>query len=53
MDLPHAGKAVIVEVDDTCFRILDQHETMLMVVPRTNTEEVTHYTAYGHKAARA
>jgi transposase InsO family protein len=51
--LPHAGKTVTVEVDDTCFRILDQHETMLTVVPRTNTEEVTRFKAYGHKAARA
>jgi transposase InsO family protein len=51
--LPHAGKTVTVEVDDTCFRILDQHDTMLTVVPRTNTEEVTRYKAYGHKAARA
>ena len=42
-----------VEVDDTRFRILDQHDTMLTVVPRTNTEEVTRYKAYGHKAARA
>ena len=38
---PHAGKTVTVEVADTCFRILDQHETMLGVVPRINTEEVT------------
>jgi hypothetical protein len=51
--LPNAGKTVTVEVDDTRFRILDQHDTMLTVVPRTNTEEVTRYKAYGHKAARA
>jgi hypothetical protein len=51
--LPHAGKTVTVEVDDTRFRILDQHDTMFTVVPRTNTEEVTRYKAYGHKAARA
>ena len=47
--LPHAGKTVTVEVDDTTFRILDQHETMLAVVPRTNTEEVTRFKAYGHR----
>jgi transposase InsO family protein len=47
--LPHAGKTVTVEVDDTSFRILDQHETMLAVVPRTNTEEVTRFKAYGHR----
>jgi hypothetical protein len=54
--VPPAARARLrgaVEVDDTCFRILDQHNTMLTVVPRTNTEEVTRYKAYGHKAARA
>jgi hypothetical protein len=39
--LPHAGKTVTVGVDDICFRIL---------VPRTNTEEVTRYKAYGHRS---
>jgi hypothetical protein len=29
--------------DDTCFRILDQHDTMLTAAPRTNTEVVTRY----------
>jgi hypothetical protein len=50
---PHAGTTVAVEVDDAYCGILDQHDTMLTVVPRTNTEEVTRYKAYGHKAARA
>jgi hypothetical protein len=49
---PHAGKTVTVEVNDTCFRILDQHGTMLKVVPRTNTTEVTRYKAYGHTERR-
>ncbi len=41
--LPRAGKTVTAELDDTCFRILDQHDTMLTVVPRTDTAEVTRY----------
>ncbi len=49
---PHAGKTVTVEVSDTCFRILDQHGTMLKVVPRTNTTEVTRYKAYGQTDRR-
>jgi transposase InsO family protein len=49
----HAGLTVTVEVDDTTFRILDQHETMLAVVPRTNTEEVSRFKAYGHRAGSA
>jgi hypothetical protein len=52
---PHAGMPVTVEVDDTCFRILDQHDTILTVMPRTNTKEVTRYKArrgcYGQPAA--
>jgi hypothetical protein len=44
---------VTVEVDDTCFRVLDQHDTRLTVVPRTHAEEVTRYKACGRKAARA
>jgi transposase InsO family protein len=51
--LPHAGRIVTVEVDDERFRILDEHETMLCVVPRTTTEEVTRFKAYGHRAAGA
>jgi hypothetical protein len=51
--LPHARKTVTVEVGDTCFRILDEHETILKVVPRANTEEVTRFKAYGHKADSA
>jgi transposase InsO family protein len=51
--LPHAGKIVTVEVEDERFRILDQHETMLCVVPRTTTEEVTRFKAFGHTAVGA
>jgi hypothetical protein len=47
---PHARKIVTVEVEDACFRILDEHESILCVVPRTNTEEVTRFKAYGHRA---
>jgi len=37
---PHAGTTVTVEVDDTYCRILDQHDTMPTVVPRTNLRGV-------------
>jgi hypothetical protein len=47
---PYADKTVAVEVDDTCFRVLDRRDTMLTVVPCTNTEEVTRYKVYGQKA---
>jgi hypothetical protein len=43
---------VTVEVEETRFRIIDEHGTMLCVVPRTNTEEVTRFKAYGHRAAK-
>ncbi|GAA3610568.1 hypothetical protein GCM10022236_10290 [Microlunatus ginsengisoli] len=51
--LPHAGKIVTIEIGDDHFNIYDQHETMLCMVPRTTTKEVTRYKAYGHKAASA
>jgi hypothetical protein len=31
--LPHAGKIVTLDVEETHFRISDEHETMLSVVP--------------------
>ena len=45
--MTHARKIVTVEVDQTVFRILDSTGTVLTVVPRTNTEEVTRHKAYG------
>ena len=45
--MTHAGKIVTIEVHDTVFRILDSAGTVLTVVPRTNTEEVTRHKAYG------
>ena len=51
--LPHAGQTVTVDVEETRFRVLDQNETMLTVVPRTNTREVTRHKAYGHTSRRA
>jgi hypothetical protein len=51
--LPHAGQTVTVEVDDTTFRILDQHKTILAAVPRTNHEEVTRFKAFGDRAGSA
>ena len=45
--MPHARKIVTIEVDETVFRILDSTGTVLTVVPRTNTQEVTRHKAYG------
>jgi hypothetical protein len=44
----HAGATVTIEVEDTVLRILDQHDEVLTVVPRTSRKEVTRYKAYGH-----
>jgi hypothetical protein len=44
----HARATVTIEVDDTVLRILDQHDDILTVVPRTSRKEVTRYKAYGH-----
>jgi hypothetical protein len=43
----HAGATVTVEVDDTVLRVLDQHDEILTVVPRTSRKEVTRYKVYG------
>jgi transposase InsO family protein len=51
--LQHARATVTVEVEPTLFRILDDRETILKVVPRTNTEEVTRFKAYGHTGRSA
>ena len=50
--LPHARQTVTVDVDETRFQVLDQHGTILTVVPRTNSREVTRYKAYGHTTGR-
>jgi hypothetical protein len=44
---PHRDSIVTIEVEDTVLRVLDQHNHVLKVVPRTNTKEVTRYKAYG------
>jgi transposase InsO family protein len=44
---PYRGNTVTIEVDDTVLRVLDHHDQVLKVVPRTNTKEVTRYKAYG------
>jgi hypothetical protein len=44
----HAGATVTIEVDDTVLRVLDHHDDILTVVPRTSRKEVTRYKAYGH-----
>ncbi|MFD1054466.1 IS481 family transposase [Terrabacter terrigena] len=51
--LPHAGTIVTVEVDQRRFRILDEHDTIIKTVPRTNTQEVTRHKAYGHTGRSA
>jgi transposase InsO family protein len=48
--LPHARKTVIVEVEETTLRILDENQTTLTVVPRQSSKEVTRYKAYGHRS---
>jgi hypothetical protein len=44
----HAGATVTVEVDDTVLRVLDQHNDIITVVPRSSRKEVSRYKAYGH-----
>jgi hypothetical protein len=51
--LPHAGRIVTVEVDQAVFRILDDRDTIIKVVPRTNTEEVRRHKAYGRTGRSA
>jgi hypothetical protein len=48
--LPHARTTVTVEVEDTTLRVLDESETILKVVPRTTSKEVTRHKAYGHRS---
>jgi hypothetical protein len=44
----HAGTTVTIEVEDTMLRVLDQHDQVFTVVPRTSRKEVSRYKAYGH-----
>jgi len=44
----YAGATVTIEVDDTVLRVLDQHDDILTVVPRSSRKEVSRYKAYGH-----
>ena len=39
-----------IEVDDTTLRVLDEEETILKVVSRTTSKEVTRHKAYGHRS---
>jgi len=48
--LGHARTIVTVEVDDTTLRVMDDSGTILKVVPRLNTQEVTRHKAYGHRS---
>ena|SRR5215211_1940445 len=43
-----AGATVTIEVEDTVLRVLDEHDQVLTVVPRTSRKEVTRFKAYGH-----
>jgi transposase InsO family protein len=43
----HAGKTVIVEVDESMLRIVDEHGQLLAAVPRTSSKEVKRFKAYG------
>jgi hypothetical protein len=51
--LSHAGRIVTIEVDQSVFRILDERDTIIKTVPRTNTQEVTRHKAYGHNGRTA
>jgi transposase InsO family protein len=44
----HAGATVTIDLEDTMLRVLDQHDQVLTVVPRTSRKEVSRYKAYGH-----
>jgi hypothetical protein len=44
----HAGATVTIEVKDTLLRVLDEHDQVLTVVPRTSRKEVTRFKVYGH-----
>ena len=48
MGFRHAGATVTIEVDDTVLWVLDQHDDILTVVPRTSRKEVSRYKVYGH-----
>lgn len=45
----HAGQTVTVDIDETTLRVLDLHDELITVVPRTNTAEVRRFKAYGTK----
>ncbi|HET7279066.1 MAG TPA: IS481 family transposase [Dermatophilaceae bacterium] len=51
--IQHARQTVTIEVEQTLFRVLDDRETILKVVPRTNTQEVRRFKAYGHTGRSA
>jgi hypothetical protein len=42
------GQIVSIDIEETRLRVLDQHATVLTVLSRTNSAEVTRYKAYGH-----
>jgi hypothetical protein len=46
---PHAGKVVTIEVEDSVLRVLDEHDQVLTVVPRTSHKEVKRHKAYGRR----
>jgi hypothetical protein len=48
-----AACTITVDVEETRVQVLDQHGTILTVVPRTNSREVTLYGAYRHTGCRA
>jgi hypothetical protein len=44
---------VTVEVEETLLRLIDEHGTLIKVVPRTNQKEVTRFKAYGRRRVEA
>jgi transposase InsO family protein len=43
----HACQTVTIELEQTTLRVIDQHGELITTVPRTSTDEVTRFKAYG------
>jgi hypothetical protein len=50
--LPHAGRIVTVELDDTTPHIIDSNGELLTTVPRNSTGEISRFKAHGSKHPR-
>lgn len=41
------ANTVTVELGDATLRVIDQHDELITIVPRTSTAEVSRFKAYG------